>query len=247
MNRITQALKRFDVDNVPVACGSDARPAKRTGPRHGFTVVELMVATTVMSIALLGVHSIFHHALDSEAAATVRWNQAASAQTVVEHLAQALRQCVNVPGLQALSAGTDAAGARVLVCVVSSGWEAGPTIERRRYRWNDPADEQDGTLRMKRLLYCGSALGTPLCGATDAAAPDDAQLWLAVPGHVVATRLDELSVQIRVRDDAGGAWQVDWVGRSGNVVLKVHARVGAESAQQFIVPPCNEDLFVDQG
>src|SRR5690606_38965475 len=110
-----------------------SRKAKR-----GFTLVELMVALVITAIALLGVYSIFNHAMSVQGRMTSQWNQRDAARTIADHFAHALEQGVNPSEGSAIiaKAASDDDG-RVLVCMVyaDKGNLTYPPLEARRYRW----------------------------------------------------------------------------------------------------------------
>lgn len=75
--------------------GTDSTFGVRAG-RGGFTLAELLVASVVLSMTLLGVYALFSQAMRAEGATAVRWRHRGAAEAVVAHLAGAFEEAMNL-------------------------------------------------------------------------------------------------------------------------------------------------------
>ncbi len=222
-------------------CGSDGRSdvMRRC---FGFTVVELMVAAVVMSVALVGIYAVFRQALDAERAAGKRWRGRAAAAAVCEHLADAIEHSVNLPGRPALEiAAGDDGGASSLVCMVdeyASNETGGGSPQWRRYRWGfDSHDARAGTVELQRRPLAGQTdIGTvPRSGSSNES------IWAPVAPTVIGHQVATLSVMSRVFD---GPWEANWSGAVGERQFRVRVTVGEHTAERIVTPRVDGLLMV---
>jgi len=211
----------------------------------GFTVVELMVAMSVMAIALLGVYSIVKQVLEVEARATVQWNHVASADSVAQYVVDLLTSCVNLPDRETVMGGPDSGdNTYVLTCFTEStrgSFSLTPEASLRRYRlqWGFEDEDRAGCLEVKAMSYCGTVNVTACDGQAWDGPEDDDGLWDRIPADVVARRIDDLSVSYRPADDPDAVWADSWSGPVGNIAVRVMVRVGNQTVQRKIVPQVN--------
>lgn len=215
----------------------------------GFTLVELVVASLVMVVALIGVYALFGQVMAAEGGATARAGQRAAARAVVDHLADALEQVVVLADVQPIRGEPDAdAGGYVLTCVVGAGTPSG-VVQRRRYAWQPPgaavgtigADSvAHGTVTLTVLSQAGTVPIAPIEGAAADSAVDR---WSLAPTRVIGTGVEDLSVTFRAGDDA--RWQRRWSGRPGAVLVRVSARVGGQTVERVVAPPVDDPLVIE--
>ena len=211
----------------------------------GFTLVELMVASSIMIVALVGVYSVFQQALEVEERTAIRWKQRAAAGAVVDHLAEVTERCVNLSADEpAIEGGRQSDGSYTLTCTVASwlGASSGtePTsLQRRRYRWGFEAHDRTGSLELKALEYSGSSNLTPLPGAPDLAGLDEEQVWSLTNPVVIGTGLSALSVEYRRADDPEATWADHWDEPAGQVAVRIRATVGERMVERVVVPMVN--------
>lgn len=219
--------------------------------QRGFTVVELMVASTVMAVTLLGVYSVFQQAMRVEGRMAVRWNEASAASVVADHLADTLERCVNIAGLSTVKAGPDeATGMQILTCTVatasSSPWGVATAgIERRRYHWGNEDSERKGTLELQAMPYAGSANIASFSQVIDSEA-DDEQLWNRVQSQVIGKNISDISVHFRPVNDSDASWKAQWESDAGRVLIRIRVQVGRELAERFVVPQANAPLVAEE-
>lgn len=204
---------------------------------RGFTLVELLVASVVVTTTLTGVYAVFQHAMKIEAQATLGWNNHAAAEAVVTHLAEALEHAVNIPNIPTIEGGPDGEhGEYSIKCmIVAPGYRA--SLQRRRYRWGFNADSQKtGTIELQTMIYAGSKNVTPFSSRGQLS---EQQAWDQVEPKLVGKYLDAVSIQYRPLDDAGSGWNGRWSGRAGKVAVRIRASVGGQAVERIVVPRAN--------
>ncbi|MFA6133455.1 MAG: prepilin-type N-terminal cleavage/methylation domain-containing protein [Phycisphaerae bacterium] len=199
----------------------------RTGRRRGgFTLPELLTATVVMSIALLGVHSVFQRAMAVEARASLGWTQRSSAEAVVDPLADDLEQInrsFQAPPLVLKSSGDGGE----LICQVG--------LERRRYSWGRKDRGGLYHLALQRRVFAGKQ---DLSGGATPETIDNSSAWEAVATTEAGSGMSEFGVQCRLLSDGAGQWRSDYQARIGQgLAVKIGATVGGQEVQRIVVPP----------
>ena len=201
---------------------------KRVGQagRGGFTLAELLVASVVMSTALLGVNAMFRHALDTEGRAAVRWHDRAAADGVAAHLAEALAQSINLPEMPALVAESDSDTDGWVICQVG--------LERRRYRWQMVDSGPHCVLELQKMIVAGTRnLSQEAVGQEETT---NRQIWGRIGATAIASRLDGLSVRFKSLESESATWQSDWDGPVGQVVALIQVTVGDETVERVAYP-----------
>ncbi len=196
--------------------------------RSAFTLAELLVASVVMTTALLGVNALFQHAMGAEAQATIRWNERASAQAVAAHLAETVENVVNIPEISTLKIESYAEDAGLLICQVG--------LKRNRYSWSMDVSGTGLSLMLQTMVFGGTA---NLTISPDLDEADHERAWDRIPAKVIATHLKSISVQSKLLEDSSTDWHDRWEGRSGKVAIKIEVQVGNQTAEQIIVPRTN--------
>jgi prepilin-type N-terminal cleavage/methylation domain-containing protein len=211
---------------------AEARPGHFRRGQCGFTLAELLVASVVMSIALLGVYEMFRNTMSVEVAAAARWSARTAAQSAVDHVAYAVENATNSSKQPTFLAEISTTSDRAFVCQLP--------LERRRYAWR--ADGQGGrqTIFVQRKVSAGSAdLSSGAEGDSQDTSEGQDEQWGHVTQAVVAKGMDSFSIRFRALDDSSAEWKEDWQGPSGQVAVWIQAAVDNQTAERVIVPAVN--------
>jgi len=215
--------------------------AEKRFRQSGFTIVELLVAATITSTALLGVYAMFQHALEIEADAGRAMRDNAAAVALVNTISESLRRAVNVTGHPAIRCSkTGQADEMVLQCftgpdaIRSEGLQRA-AICRHRYRWNfDPQGPRGGLVERRTWHYAGTE---NITGRPNTEEGDEELLWLKTPPIVVGRRIERLSVRFKPASrfaDPTQKWLGRWSGAAGDLIVRVEAHVGGETAEVLV-------------
>ncbi|MGE5608216.1 MAG: type II secretion system protein [Bacillota bacterium] len=206
---------------------------------RGFTLAELLVANAVVTIALLGVYGLFRQVLEVEKAGAKRWEDEAAAEAIVDHLAEAMRNVVNLPGKSAITAEPDGNGGAAISCFTQTPMYWGRPVRhagvsRRRYAWQGGQDAaQQGQLEVRLQTYGGRKNLDPAAIEEESS---DAAVWAQTPPVAIGRPVDEIAVVFRGADEANGEWQDRGNWQAGQVVVRIRVRVG-ESVVEWVVMP----------
>jgi len=201
--------------------------------RGGFTLAELLVASVVMSTALLGVNVMFRHALDTEGQAAVHWHNRAAADTVVDHLADAMAQSINLPKMAALVSESKSTTDGWVICQVG--------LERRRYRWHTIDSGANCVLELQKMVVAGTRnLSTDAIGQEETT---NRQMWDRIGATVIASRLDGMSIRFKSLETESASWQSEWNGPVGQVTILIQATVGGETVERAAYPRVRGQLL----
>jgi hypothetical protein len=209
-------------------------------------VAELLAATMIAGIVSVSAYGLFEHVMRIEKEEGARWRNRSRAEAVVSHLAGALEQAVNLPGVTALSVRREEeGGGHSMVCLVGGDGGLVPSdcaLRRRRYRWGfEDEDERAGKVELQEIPYAGSRDIGALTGAEEPV--EDEQLWDRVAPVCVAKGLADLAIRLRPLDSPDSDWTDRWSGPSGNVVIRIRATAGAETVERTVVPMANAQAF----
>ncbi len=192
----------------------------------GFTLIELLTACTIVSIALLGVYSIFHDSVQTERQLTQAWQERQAAEAIVSTLCQAAQSAVEVPGMPAMKTGKDPDGLPFFECLT---YDAAPTtfsgssvLQRRRYRW----DTNTGLIDLRTIPFSGSQ-------SVAIQAQDNGQdPWVDVEPVVIGQKLKALSIQFKA--PTSDKWAGQYKRSELPTAIRVKASVGKASVQRII-------------
>lgn len=207
--------------------------------RRGFTVVELLVATTISATALLGVYALLSQAGRAERTMGAQWHDRAAAQAVVDEIAQTLEQAMNVlKDIPAIAGGKANDGTCWVECVTGRAWAEGSPGGypcRVRYSYDPPGQVDQGVVvRKQTIRYSGGTCIDP----GDLAEMPPADAWGLAPSQVVANRVSEVSVEFMPLEEPG-LWRDKFAGPSGKVAIRIVAAVGDRRAERVVVPAVN--------
>lgn len=214
----------------------------RPTPRRSFTLVELVVAMVVVSVALVGVFGIFQAVLAVESRTSGRAEQRAAARPVLDHLCSVLGAAVNLPGRPSLAGGVNDDGTCWLECVTFGPGGAAdthePGLQMRRYEWGGEKSPAAGLVL--RVQTCAGR-------ANLTADPGDEGGWDRVPPRLVGGHFDSLSVRYRAAADEQAEWQDRYSGKCGQVAVRVSVAAGDELVERVVIPRAGADLVPEAG
>lgn len=224
----------------------------RTRSTAGFTAIELMVATVVSSILLLGVYGVLRQAQAAERLVTRGWAGERAAGSVADRMAEVVDRAVELPGQAAIMGGRGAAGSDepgpspsgwILLCVAPGSASAVDPLERAgwawRYEWEPiqaeglPAGTGGGVRLMRRRVPLSGSRSIQPVGAPGQAdqsgegsagiIPDAA--WTAIPAEEVASAIDAIEVAYRPTNST--EWADRWDGsQEGVPLVRIRVRSG---------------------
>jgi hypothetical protein len=213
-----------------------------------FTLVELLVASVVLTTALLGVYALFKQALVVDRRAGEPSRQRAQALAVAEHLAAVVRQAVNISDGVAISAGPLADGGYEFTCMTVAG-EGGPAGSARlmRYLWRHEedgeatprADAGNGVLSVRTMMHSGT---TNISREFARGAVDMDVAWERIAPVVLARGLNLFEVRFRSLAGQGQQWQDRFEGNVGDLIVGLRVGVGQSVVEKQIVPGVNIQL-----
>ena len=189
----------------------------------GFTLVELMTACVIVSIALLGVYAILRDSVQMERKLTATWQDHQAAEAIIAQICQAVESSVEISPLKAISTGKETDGRPFLECL-TYGVASQTTLQRRRYRW----DGESGVIDLRTIAYSGSS--------DVAMQPQDGEdPWANVAPVTIGRQLKGLSIQFKT---AGSDKWNDQYARSGSpAIVRVNATAGAINVERIIYCP----------
>lgn len=220
----------------------------------GFTAIELMVATVVSSILLLGVYGVLRQAQAAERSVTRGWAGERAAGSVADRMAEVVNRAVGLPGQSAVTGGLGAAGSDgpgpsssgwMLLCVAPGSASALDPREQAgwawRYEWEPvqaqgvPADAEAGVRLMRRRvplsgsssIQPGAAAGQADQGGEDLAEIISDATWVATPAEEVASDIDAIEVAYRPTNST--QWANRWDGsQDGSPLVRIRVRSGGK-------------------
>ena len=200
-----------------------SRPCRARGRvAGGFTLVELLTACMIVSIALLGVHAIFRDAVQTERRLTLAWQDHQAAEAVVSQICQAVESAVEIAGLPAIKTGKEDNGLPFLECM-TYGDSRQPTLQRRRYRW----DSESGTIDLRTIPYCGSQ-------PVSLQVQTEEDPWTNIKPVTIGRDLKGLSIQFKT---APSNWKDQYTRSDLPAIVRVKATVGTTSVERITSCP----------
>jgi len=206
-------------------------PLSRGGGRRrrgGFTLAELLVASVVTSVALLGIDGLFFHALEVEARSSSRWSAGDRVEAVAAGLTSALESAVNQSGVRTLVVGRVGDRGGYMICQTPSG--------RLRYAWR--RDPSDGThaLTLQTKLFSGTHDVT--IGGASGEGVGEQEKWDSIPAQTVAKGLEDFSMTVHPLDRASGGGDGGYAGPVGAVAVDIRLAFGGQTVGYTVIPRC---------
>lgn len=217
---------------------AQGRPALRqpvAKQRTAFTIVEIIVASQIVSIALLGVYGLLRQASHTHAESAAEWESRHHVAVVLEHLCSSVESSMwvgDLPAIEALK--LEDRDGWSLTCTAFRGsgrrpGNLGSGLFRIRYEFRaDTA--QGGVLEMRSRKYAGSKdLSVP----PNAKPVEERMLWETIEPIVIAEGIDEISIHYR-RADSEGNWQDQWEADYARATARIRVRVAAEQQERVV-------------
>jgi prepilin-type N-terminal cleavage/methylation domain-containing protein len=205
--------------------------------KNGFTIIELMVASFITAISLLGIYATFKQVLEIEGTSSRAWQQRSAAEAVCLHLSEALENCINLPEIPTLSGDSNQ-----FVCLIGGIGHDGENfqragIQRRRYYWQTDSENSTGlTLHLQTLKFAGTHNVTPLPNVEERT---EEHMWTGISSQTIATRLDSVSLQYLDLQDQSEQWLDHWNGPVGNVAIRIRVTCQGWISEKIILPKVN--------
>ena len=216
---------------------------RRKRSRRGFTVVEILMASFVVSLAMTGIYTVFFQALQTEKDITVASADRQSAEAVAAYLSQAVESAVRIGDIPAVSGGPGAESrAYVMSCMTqksvftAGGWKQ--SLRRVRFTWRNPDPDEPGqALGMQEIVYAGTQnLSLPAGLRTG----DEEVDWSGAPTQTIAESSCELSVAYRPVSPSLGVWQGIWSDPNRRVQVRIQVKVGEQTVERTAT--CHADV-----
>lgn len=242
----------FDSNSCPL----QAKCSKRMLTAQGFTLVELMVASVIVSVALLGVFSLVRQASEVEARSHLVWRSRGPANAMADHLESALEHAVvsgdlGGGGIQAQPDGNGGYRLRLLVAGAVYDHTPGEPEGGTRwleYRWYPELKDEnaagdasslsaDDSLAYRVELRSALLAGDTLLNRDVSSRGNDAANevdWDRIEPIVLAREFK--SVELAFRSVAEGQWQPRYEGSPGTVIARLRIRAGDETIERIIYP-----------
>lgn len=188
---------------------------------RGFTSVELLVACSVLSIALLGVQELFRHAMDAESRASTRWSRQGQADALANRWAAELENIIEVLSPSSLVLETRSDGGELIF-----------RTPRRRILvlWRRDSDNRFVVERQRQDFSGRVNLTLPA-----EVPPEDADSqWDVLTSTRWAERLDEVKAEVASLKNYPCSWEDRWNGAATAMALRITVTIGAETAQRVV-------------
>lgn len=195
----------------------------------GFTISELLVASILGTLVLLGAYKALLQATHVDDRMTNAWTPRRQADAVLRHIASSLRHTVNIPETLSLYGGPPQdEGNYTLMCFSKD--------QLLRYQWNSPQEEENGLLKFKTVIFSGSV---PISSVTSGESWKEDQSWDDIDSIIIGRRIDAFSVTYRDAQNTDAPWQNSWDGPVGNVAIRVRVTIQGQTFERVIIPRAN--------
>ena len=194
--------------------------------RGGFTIVELLVASFIVTTAL----STFKQALDAEKRTRRLQHNRAVSESIARELAETLENCINLPDVPTLVGKPG----MIKCTVIGKGYTNGSFdrvgIKRHCYTW------QSGNIQRQTLKYSGTQIVTPIEGREEL---NEDQLWLHAPAQTIGKDLGEITILYRELNNPSAPWKDSWQGPAGNVAIWIRVSCRDQLTERIVTPWAN--------
>jgi type II secretory pathway component PulJ len=194
----------------------------------GFTLAELLMAGFVISVALLGVYSLFQQTMDVQAKMTLGMYHRSRAEEVVDYFADVLERCINLKDIDTIQSGGGDSEGFLELTALSKGFSVRQCVNRQRITWQPTPEQKGYTVRSQAMMYAGKANIT---------FPDASQAqWERLPATELFSQIDALEIEFRETDKPAGSWRREYKGPVGGIAIRVQAASGDQMAQRIVIP-----------
>jgi prepilin-type N-terminal cleavage/methylation domain-containing protein len=203
---------------------------KATTPkrRKGFTLVEVLMASIIISVALLGVYSLFQQAIDMEAKMRLSMYHRDRAEEVVDYFADALERCINLKDVETVRSGGSEQGAFLEFTAVNKGFWVRQCVVRQRITWQQTQTQKGYTVQRQAMMYAG---------ITNVTFANESQVeWDSLSTTELFSQVDALEIEFKETDQPSGGWRKEYNGPGGQIAIRIQAASGDRKAQRIIVP-----------
>ena len=202
------------------------------GRLKGFTLAELLMASFVISAALLGVYELFRQTMEVEANLTLDMYHQSRAEQAADFLADRMERCINLKDVEALRAKSGEQGSFVEFTAVGKGF-SGESFEtkgivRERITWQ-PNEARSGYVVKRQIMK--------YAGKMNLTFQDESQAdWSALPATELFHEVDALEIEFQDMEQSPGRWQKEYAGAVGKVAVRVKAASGERICQRIVLP-----------
>lgn len=199
---------------------------------RGFTLAELLMASLVISVALLGVYGLFKQTMEVEAKLTLDMYHQSRAEQVADFLADQMDRCINLKDVETLRAQSGEQGSFVEFTAVGKGFtgEGFDTkgVVRQRLTWQLNEAKSGYVVKRQIMKYAGK---------TNLTFQDESQAdWSALPATELFHQVDALEIEFQDMEKSRGHWQKEYAGAVGTVAVRVKAASGERICQRIVLP-----------
>lgn len=201
----------------------------RSVNRSGFTLVELMTACVIVSIALLGIYVFFRDSIQMERRLTTGWQDRQTVETMIDQVCKALESAVEIPPLSAIVLGREADDRPFLECLTYAD-SSQTVLQRRRYRW----DEETGIVDLRTILYSGSH------PVSIQQTEEDKDPWDNVQPVIIGSGLKQPTIQFK--QAASDEWKNQYSHSNAPVLVRLRAKIGDVTVERMILCPLSAPM-----
>lgn len=204
---------------------------RRDRPQPGFTLVEMLLAVVIASVALTGVYGLLRTALEIERRMHTTWTGRSAAESVVSEIATSVRNAAPAGERPAITGEPAEGGGWRMTCLTFRGGAS----KLCRYRWRPPGGaerqtDQPGMLHRQVRRFAGSQ---DLSEASRQADRTEQQRWARVPLELTARGLDELEISFaKLKHDGLAGWSNAW-DKQEPVGVRIRAVSGEQEVQRI--------------
>lgn len=205
---------------------------------RGFTLVELLMASFVISVALLGVYGLFKQTMEVEAKLTLDMYHQSRAEQVADFLADQMERCINLKDVETLRAQSGEQGSFLEFTAVGKGFSGDgfdtKGVVRQRITWQLNEAQSGYVVKRQIMKYAGK---------TNLTFQDESQAdWNALPATELFRQVDALEIEFQDIEKSPGRWQKEYAGAAGTVAVRVKAASGERICQRIVLPAARRVL-----
>jgi len=204
--------------------------------RHAFTLLEMLVASFILVIALLGIYEMYEQAVLAEATTTKMLVDSASSAAVADRLAADIETAVDLARVPGVAGGAVAGTTgHQMICLHTAPRGA---LRMDRYSWEPPKDPASPSkLMMQEMIWCGTRdIDSARSDENDIASPP----WDRIPKTQIA-EVSALAVQYQPAGILSKPSE-KWNGPAAGVLVAVRVTIGNETVTRIAAPRVTQPL-----